>query len=250
MPGISVVIITLNEDQKIGRCLDSVQGLADEVIVLDSYSTDNTRQVCLEKGAKFYQHAFEGYIEQKNRVLSMASNDLVLSLDADEVLSDTLRKSILDVRDNALATGYTMNRLNNYCGKWIHHCGWYPDRKLRLVDKRYAKWEGLNPHDKLVLQKGKIMHLRGDLLHYSYDSIKGHMDQVNHFTDISAREMFAGGKRAPLWRLIFNPLFLFLKVFFLKLGFLDGYFGLVICVISTHATFLKYAKLRHLWKIS
>jgi len=246
MPQLSVVIITLNEEVNIGRCLASVKGLADEVVVLDSFSTDRTEAICREYGALFHQHAFDDFVAQKNRALALASHDLVLSLDADEALSDELRRSILTVKDDPQAAGYTMNRLTNYCGKWIRHCGWYPDRKLRLVNRTVSRWEGKSIHEKMAVN-GTVGHLEGDLLHFSYYSIRGHMDQANRFTDYSASAMFETGKRAPLWRLIVNPAMMFLRSYFLKLGFLDGFYGFVICLNSSHATFLKYAKLRQKW---
>jgi glycosyltransferase involved in cell wall biosynthesis len=247
MPQLSVVIITFNEEDQIGRCIDSVQGLADEVVVLDSFSTDQTEAICRQKGAIFHQHKFDGYIEQKNRALSLASFDFVLSLDADESLSDELRKSIASIKDHPSAEGYSMNRLTNYCGKWIRHCGWYPDVKLRLIDRRKANWQGINPHDELLLREGTKHHLQGDILHYSYHSIHGHVIQANKFTDISAKALFGKGVKAPLWKLLVKPPVMFIKSYILKAGFMDGYFGYVICRISAHATFLKYAKLRQHW---
>ena len=247
MPKLSVAIITFNEEAQIGRCIDSVQGLADEVMVLDSFSTDQTEAICRQKGVVFHQHVFDGYIEQKNRALALASFDFVLSLDADEALSEALKNSIGSIKENPPAKGFTMNRLNNYCGKWIRHGGWYPDKKLRLVDRRQARWEGVNPHDKLELTGGTILHLNGDLLHYSYHSIKGHIEQANNFSEIAAITMFNNGVKAPVWKLIINPALMFLKCYITKAGFLDGFFGYTISRISSHATFIKYAKLKQLW---
>jgi len=191
---------------------------------------------------------FDDYVEQKNRAMALAGNDLVLSLDADEVLSEELRRSISLVKQAPEAAGYTMNRLTNYCGQWIRHCGWYPDRKLRLVNRKVARWEGKSIHEKMVVE-GVISHLDGDLLHYSYHSIRGHVIQANNFTDISARAMFEAGKKATVLKLLIHPAGMFLKSYFLKMGFLDGFYGLTICLISANATFLKYAKLRQLWMI-
>lgn len=246
MSKLSVVIITYNEEKQIGSCIDSVEGIADEVVVLDSYSTDRTEEICREKGVLFYQHVFDDYVEQKNRAMALASNDLVFSLDADEVLSDELRRSVQMVKLAPDAAGYSMNRLTNYCGQWIRHCGWYPDRKLRLVNRTLARWEGKSIHEKMVVQ-GNIQQLNGDLFHYSYHSITGHVIQANKFTDISARAMFENGKKAPVWSLIVHPAIMFMKSYFIKRGFLDGFYGLTICLISANATFLKYAKLRQLW---
>jgi len=248
MSKLSVVIITLNEEKQIGQCIDSVKGIADEVIVLDSFSTDHTEEICREKGVVFQQHFFDDYVSQKNRAMALATHDLVLSIDADEVLSEELRRSIAAVKKSPASAGYTMNRLTNYCGQWIRHCGWYPDRKLRLADKTRAQWEGESIHEQLVVQ-GITLHLEGDLLHYSYHTIKGHVLQANNFTDISARVMFDKGKKAPVWCLLIHPLGMFIKSYFLKRGFLDGFYGLTICLISANATFLKYAKLRQLWML-
>jgi ADP-heptose:LPS heptosyltransferase len=138
-----------------------------------------------------------------------------------------------------------MNRLTNYCGKWIHHCGWYPDKKLRLFDSGKGQWQGVNPHDEYVLQKGSSSsHLKGDILHYSYNSIKDHITQVNYFTDILSKASLQNGKKSNLLKILFSPLFKFFRDYIFKLGFLDGYYGFVICMISSHATFLKYVKMK------
>jgi len=247
---LSVVIITYNEEKNIARCLDSVSRIADEVIVVDSFSTDKTTEICKTLGARVIQHKFDGHIEQKNFALEQASFPSVLSLDADEVLSDELRSSIAAVKAEWKYDGYEMNRLTNYCGAWIRHCGWYPDRKIRLFDKRKGKWTGINPHDRYMLneQKASVGFLKGDILHYSYYSISGHIKQVDYFTEISARVLFESGRKASLIRLIFAPVFRLIRDFILKGGWLDGYYGLVVCMISSHSVFLKYAKLRELWK--
>jgi glycosyltransferase involved in cell wall biosynthesis len=162
---LSAVIITYNEARNIGRCLDSLAGVADEIVVVDSFSTDDTERICRAHGARFVQHAFEGHIEQKNYALAQARYDWVLSLDADEALSDPLRAAILAVKVQAeRLDGYEMNRLTNYCGQWIHHSGWYPDRKLRLFDRRQGRWGGVNPHDKVLMDsRDQTGRLAGDL---------------------------------------------------------------------------------------
>jgi len=247
---LSVVIITYNEERNIARCLDSIKDIADEIIVVDSCSTDTTIEICDSYGAKVFQHKFEGHIQQKNYALEKASSFFALSLDADEVLSDELRKSIASVKSNWKYDGYEMNRLTNYCGAWIWHSGWYPDRKIRLFDKRKGKWTGVNPHDRYALDEssGTVGHLSGDILHYSYYSISGHMKQVDYFTDISARVLYEQRRKASCVRLIISPVFRFVRDYVLKRGFLDGYYGFVVCKISSYAVFLKYAKLRELWK--
>ncbi len=244
---LSVVIITYNEEKNIERCLDSVQAIADEIVVVDSFSEDKTRQICEAKGVKFVEHIFEGHLEQKNWAITQASYPHVLSLDADEALDEKLQESIAQLKDNWNGDGYTMNRLTNYCGKWIYHCGWYPDTKLRLFDSRKGQWKGVNPHDKYELENGSSeQHIKGNILHYSYYTIDDHMKQVNYFTDIAARSHFKNGKRSSMVNILISPCIKFFKDYILKRGFLDGYYGLVICIISSHATFLKYVKMRAL----
>ncbi|MCK4639554.1 MAG: glycosyltransferase family 2 protein [Bacteroidales bacterium] len=244
MPQLSVVIITLNEEKNIGRCIDSIKDIADEIVVVDSFSTDKTRQICESENVRFILHEFEGYIEQKIYASSQAKFPYILSLDADEALSEELKKSIIKVKENWNFDGYTMNRLTNYCGKWIKHCGWYPDKKLRLFDSRLGKWTGVNPHDEFVLKTGaKTTHLKGDILHYSYYSLEEHLKQIEKFTDISSKELFKNGKKFSSFKLIFNPVFKFIRDYFFNLGFLDGRLGYIICKYSAKATYLKYYKL-------
>lgn len=245
---ISTVIITLNEEKNIGRCLDSLNEVADEIVVVDSYSTDRTEDICSNKGARFIQNPFKGHIEQKNYAVSRANHDYILSLDADEALSEELKKSILHVKNNWNYDGYSFNRLTNYCGKWIRYCGWYPDRKLRLWDRRKGNWGGVNPHDHVIMQRNSsTSHLSGDLLHYSYYTIKQHIAQINSFSDIAAQAAYEKGRKSHLVvDILLNPLFTFAKKYFIKLGILDGYYGIVISINSAFGKFLKYIKLREL----
>jgi glycosyltransferase involved in cell wall biosynthesis len=248
MPEISVVIITFNEEKNIARCLDSVKGIADDIVVVDSFSKDKTQAICLQHGARFVEHAFEGHIEQKNWAITQAKYPHILSIDADEALNETLKESIRFVKNNWIKDGYSMNRLTNYCGTWIHHCGWYPDTKLRLWDSRKGVWTGINPHDEFRLTKpdSTVGFLKGDLHHYSYYTRDDHYKQVNYFTDILAREYNKRGRKGSLVKLTLNPIAKFLGDYFLKLGFLDGKAGFTISRISAYATWLKYSKLRKL----
>ena len=248
MQQISAVIITYNEARNIGRCLESLRDVADDIVVLDSFSTDATAEICHSFGVRFEQHVFDGHIEQKNRALGLARFPFVLSLDADEALSDTLRQSVLQVKKAAeIADAYTMNRLTNYCGQWIHHSGWYPDRKLRLWDSRHGQWGGTNPHDKFELQaNSSTAQLKGNLLHYSFHSIEQHIEQINKFSSIAAQQLYLKGKRANAYHLLIKPCFKFFKSYVLRLGFLDGYYGYVACRNSAHGIFLRYAKLKKL----
>ena len=251
---ISAIIITLNEERNIGRCLQSLKDVADEIVVVDSFSKDKTEEICKSYGAKFIQHKFEGYIEQKNFALKQESNDFVLSLDADEALSDTLRQSILQLKNNnavAGLDGYKMNRLTNYCGKWIRHGSWYPDRKLRLFNRNKGTWGGDNPHDKFIPdENAKTGFLKGDILHYSFYSVEEHKKQARKFAEISARSLYARGRRSTVFHILFRPLFKIVRDYIFKLGFLDGYYGLVICAITVKATYIKYSVLRGLEKAS
>lgn len=226
----------------------SVKEVADEIVVLDSFSTDQTQAICAKYGVKFFQHAFDGHIQQKNRAITYASYPHVLSLDADEALDGTLKKSILAVKNDFQKDGYYMNRLTNYCGHWVRHCGWYPDEKLRLWDSRKGHWTGVNPHDKYELfeEDKNTGHLEGDILHYSYYSVEDHYKQVEYFTSIASKAYFEKGKKAPIYKLIVNPVAKFIDHYFLHLGFLDGKAGYLISRISAYAAYLKYKKLRQL----
>jgi glycosyltransferase involved in cell wall biosynthesis len=249
MVSISIVIITLNEEKNIGRCIRSVLDIADEIVIVDSLSTDRTKEICLEYPVNFIEQPFLGYVEQKNKALEFAAFPHVLSLDADEELSEELKKSIQKVKETWEADGYYFNRLTNYCGKWIKHTDWYPDRKLRLFDKRKGRWTGLKLHETYSLQEGSHQaFLKGDLLHYSFPSINHHLDIVKQFTTIGALESYKKGKRANFIALLFNPFWKFIKSYFIYRGFLDGYYGFVIAMISAHATFLKYVKIKELYK--
>jgi len=245
---ISAVIITFNEEKNIARCLASLQGIVDEIIVVDSFSKDKTEEICKQFNVKFVSHAFEGHIEQKNWAITQALYPYIFSLDADEAVDETLKNSLLNIKENWTHDGYSMNRLTNYCGKWIRHCGWYPDKKLRLWDSRKGKWGGDNPHDKYEFfdENATVKHLEGDLFHYSYYTLDDHYKQVTYFTDILSKAQFKKGKKAPFIILVFSPIVKFVRDYFFKLGFLDGVAGFTICRISAYATFVKYKKLRQL----
>ena len=244
---LSVVVITFNEERNIARCLDSVASIADDIVVVDSFSADKTEQLCKERNVRFVQHTFEGHIEQKNWAITQAKYPYILSLDADEALDDTLKSAIQKVKNNWLYDGYTMNRLTNYCGKWIKHCGWYPDKKLRLWDSRKGKWTGSNPHDRYELNReAKQMHLAGNILHYSYYTIADHDKQIEFFSTIGAKAYFKKGKTSTFFYRFFSPVVKFLKCYVFNLGILDGYYGFLISSKSAYATYLKYKKLQRI----
>ncbi len=247
MTPISAVIITFNEARNIARCLDSLSGVADDVVVVDSFSTDQTVDICHSRGVRVVQHPFAGHIEQKNYALTQAFYPHVLSLDADEALSEALREAIFSVKKNWQSDGYTMNRLTNYCGQWIHHSGWYPDRKLRLFDRRQGQWGGTNPHDKVEMPAAaSIQQLEGDLLHYSYYTVAEHLERAGKYADIAARAMHHQGKRSSWGHIVFSPVLKFLRNYLLKGGFRDGKAGWTICKIAALETWWKYRALKRL----
>ena len=250
MQSLSVSIITFNEEKNIARCLDSVKEIANEIIVVDSHSTDHTENICREYGVKFFKQTFLGYIEQKNYALDLCKHQWVLCLDADECLSEELVSSIRKLKQlGELADAYTMNRCTNFCGKWIKHGTWYPDRKLRLFNKQKGKWGGINPHDTVVIQNNaKTFFLKGDILHYSYYTVEEVLAQQNKFTTIQAKALFRQGKRSNWFKLFFNPIVAFKSGYFLKLGFLDGADGFFIAWTVAYNTMVKYYKLLRLQK--
>ncbi|RIA09098.1 glycosyltransferase involved in cell wall biosynthesis [Flavobacteriaceae bacterium MAR_2010_72] len=246
---ISGVIITYNEEEHLEKCLASIADVVDEIIVVDSFSTDNTQTICNKFKVNFIQQEFLGYIEQKNFALSHANYDYILSLDGDEALSDELKTSILKTKGNWEHDGFYCHRLNNYCGQWINHSDWYPDRKLRLFKKDSGEWKGINPHDSYTLKDGKTLgKLNGNLLHWIYRDYSEHNLKVEQFSSIAAKAYFDLGITASLWKIFYRPLWAFFKAYVLRRGFLDGLNGFIICVQTYNVTFLKYIKLRELYK--
>jgi glycosyltransferase involved in cell wall biosynthesis len=244
MQTLSVVIITFNEEKNIGRCIDSVKEVADEIIVLDSYSTDTTIDIARGKGATVHQQKFKGYGQQKNDAIQFCSHDLILSLDADEALSSFLIKEILEEKKSALYDAYLMNRCTNYCGKFIRHGSWYPDRKIRLFKRQMAKWNNATIHEKIEADpQARIKQLKSDILHYSFNSIEEHVAQNNKFSTISAETLHSNGRRTNLFKIIVNPLWAFMLSYILRIGFADGLYGFIIAVNISHLTFLKHTKL-------
>ena len=248
MVQLSVVIITYNEEKNIGRCIDSVKEVADEIIVVDSFSEDRTEEICKNHGIRFIQQKWEGYSKTKNYANQLAQYDYIFSIDADEALSDELKENISSLKEQGFRGVYEFSRRTNYCGKWIRHGGWYPDKKIRLFDKNNTRWDGAYIHEMLVFDKDTdITFIKGDILHYSYYTIGEHINQLNKFTDIGATEAFSNSKRSGLIKILFSPILKFIKDFVFRLGFLDGYHGFLIAYISSSATFLKYVKLKQLW---
>lgn len=241
---LSAVIITYNEEANIGRCVDSLLGVADEILIVDSFSNDKTEFIAKSKGARFIQHKFEGHIQQKNYAMHQAEFDLIISLDADEALNPKLMSALMDFKKSEQFFPQKVKRLTNYCGHWVRFCGWYPDKKLRIFDRRTGAWTGMNPHDKFELFEHpiEINTLNGELLHYSFYTIQDHFRQVEFFTDIAAKAIYDKGKQPGIHKRYINPVWTFIRMFFIRLGFLDGWRGIQICSISAYATFIKYKK--------
>ncbi len=244
---ISAAIICFNEERNIDRCLSSLVDVADEIVVVDSFSTDRTKEICLSYGVRFVEHKFNGHIQQKNYALSQTTHNMVISLDADEALTPELKASILEFKSHPKGAVCEMNRLTNYCGSWVRHCGWYPDTKVRLFDKTLCKWGGVNPHDKVIVPAQlEVNHLKGDLLHYSYYTRDDHYRQIEYFSKIAATELYNQGKNVSFVVVVIKVIAQFVKSFLLKVGFLDGRTGWTISRLSAYATFRKYSNLRKL----
>ena len=246
---LSVVIITFNEEHNIGRCLESIKSIADEIIVVDSFSTDSTRKIACNYNTNFITNVFSGHVQQKNIALSYAKSDLILSLDADEELDLTLLNQIEKIKHNGEELiAYKVNRKTYYCGRWIKHSGWYPDWKTRLVPNGRAIWVGNNPHDVLQARGLPEKRLEGHVNHYSYASVADHLSRNIKYACIQAEDLYRKGKKATWIKRYASPVFRFMKSYFFQLGFLDGYYGWVICWSKSYGAFHKYALLYELQK--
>lgn len=241
---LSVVIITYNEQRNIGKCIDAIKSIADDIVVIDSFSKDDTLIIAKEKGARVIQHPFEGHIEQKNFAITQAKFPHILSLDADEMPDEIFLTQIKQIKQDWQCDGYSVNRLNNYCGKWIYNGAWYPDVKLRLWDSRKGKWSATNPHDRYEMTEGsRIKHLPGNILHYSYQSIEEHKKKSDYFSSIAANAYLAKGKKSSWFKIIMSPIFRFTRDYIFKKGFLDGKYGWIIATITANEVAMKYKKL-------
>lgn len=249
MTKLSVIIITKNEERNIGRAIDSVKMIADEIIVVDSFSTDRTKTICEEKGVRFFQIEWQGYSATKNYANSLAQHDYLFSLDADEAVDNELEAAILRSKSEHLTGIYAVNRLTNYCGKWIKHSGWYPDKKVRIFPKAHSKWIGEFVHEELEFSMSfETKELVGHLQHYSYYSFEDHRARADKYSLLTAQKMAAKGKHASALKPYLSALGRFISMYILKLGFLDGFMGYKIAMISAKSNILKYQELRRLTK--
>jgi glycosyltransferase involved in cell wall biosynthesis len=242
---LSVVIITFNEEKNIERCLLSVKKVADEIIVVDSFSTDRTKEIANRFDVRFVEQKWLGYSEQKNFANGLANNLYVLSLDADEALTEELEISILKQKEIGFTTTYSFNRLTNYCGSWVRYSSWYPDTKVRIFNSKKISWEG-EIHETLNLLGENVNHLTGDLLHYSYYTIEDHRNQIDKFSSISANMMFQKRTSGAFSKMWYKPIARFIKIYLIHRGFLDGKAGFSIAKLSAYAVYLKYFKLNQL----
>jgi len=240
---VTLCVITLNEEDRLADCLRSA-AFADRTVVVDSDSTDRTREVAAEHGAEVVIKQFAGrLVEQKDHAVNLAKTDWVLCLDADERLTPELVESVqAALADPGDAVAFSMNRRTFYLGRFIDHGGWYPDRKVRLFRRDRAKWGGVNPHDHVMVESGEVGHLKGDIHHYSYRSVSDHLRQIDNFTTTAAQAWMERGRRFSFFRLVFNPIGKFLRMYLLKAGFLDGAAGFCVAVLGSYYVFLKYLK--------
>lgn len=243
---LSAIIITYNEARNIARCIRALEGLADEVIVVDSFSQDDTVAIARSLGAKVVQHPFEGYGEQKRVAIAQTAYDWILSVDADEEVSPELKRSMLAIRGKEAHAAYQFPFLTNYCGHWIRHCGWYPNPKVRLWDKRKGEMTADKVHEGWVLNDPSytVGTLEGDILHYSFPTISAHIKKIEHYSEDGARFDVARGKKVSLLKLLLAPKWSFFVDYVLRGGFLDGYYGYIVCRNSAFAAYAKYAKIR------
>jgi glycosyltransferase involved in cell wall biosynthesis len=245
-PSLSVALITFNEENNLPRTLEAVKTIADEIIVVDSHSTDRTREIALSFGAKVYEEDWKGHIAQKNSALEKCKNEWILSIDADEVVSPQLVQSIAQsLADPSETSGFIISRKSVYLGRTLNFM-WRPDRHLRLVRRNASPcWGGYNPHDTLKID-GKTALIKGDLTHYSYKDLSDHWRRLIAYARLAAESYAQKGKRFSLFKLLFNPLWGITKTYIFRLGFLDGIEGLFAAFSKGVYIFLKYAFLYEL----
>ncbi|MEM9819448.1 MAG: glycosyltransferase family 2 protein [Bacteroidota bacterium] len=245
---ISAVIITKNEEDNIRACLQALNGVVSEILVVDSMSDDDTVAICRTLGAKVIQTQWKGYAQTKNEANGWARHDWILSIDADEVLSQELAQSIRQLQPKINCV-YLVDRLNNFCGQWIKHSGWSPDWKPRLFNRQSTYWDGAYVHEELkVPSQDQRIRLKGQLLHYSYRSLEDHWQRMEKYTQLAATAMYQQGKKATWTKLWLSPLFRFIKTYVLKRGFLDGKNGWIISQRNAVLVHMKYKKLRALYQ--
>jgi glycosyltransferase involved in cell wall biosynthesis len=245
MEKVSIAIITKNEESNIRECLESVRW-ADEIIVVDSGSTDATAAICREFQAQFFLEEWKGFPRQKNSAIAKTRNEWVVSLDADERITPELRQEIEKTLDQyPKYDGYLIARKNFFLGHWIKHCGWYPDYNLRLFRKSKGHFKERAVHEKVEIQ-GTMGYLKNPLEHNTYRTLSDFFIRMEPYSSLAAQEMNQEGKKYRFRDLVFRPPFTFFQMFFLRLGFLEGYRGFLLSRLYSYYTFAKYCKLREL----
>ncbi len=247
MNRLSVIIITYNEEENIGDCLENVKW-SDEIVIVDAFSSDRTVEIAREFTPRVFRNRWTDFSQQKNLALGKASNDWVLSIDADERVTPELKEEIINILNSPSPpfNGYYIARRSHYLGKWIKHCGWYPDYKLRLFLREKGKFNERMVHES-VLVEGRKGRLKSCLDHYSYKNLSDHLSKIDKFTSLSAGEMFTKGKKGTTFDLLFRPPVKFINMYLIKKGFLDGIYGFIVCIIGSFYVFMKYLKL---WLLS
>jgi glycosyltransferase involved in cell wall biosynthesis len=242
VPKLAVTIITLDEAEHVGPAIDSA-AFADEVIVVDSGSRDATVAIARARGARVVERDWPGYVEQKNYAAALASCDWIFSLDADERITPALAAEIRDVlRAEPPVHAYRVPRVTFHLGRWMRTTDFYPDFQTRLYDRRAARWHGKYVHES-VAADGRVGRLTHELQHYSYRDLRDHLDRINHYTTLAARQMHEGGRRAGPLDLLVHPPAAFLRNYVLRRGFMDGTAGLTLSLVNAYSVFLKFAKL-------
>lgn len=242
MAKLSACIISFNEEDKIEDCLKSLQSIVDEIIIVDSNSTDKTLDIAKKYTDKIYQHDFQGYGKQKNFAVEKASNDWIISLDCDERLSTELQTSIQNIKESLSDDCvYSMARKTFYVYRWLNHC-WYPDKNVRLFNKTKTKWFDYDVHESVDTRNMKTSILDGDILHYSFDSISDHLKVIDKYTEIGANDLLKKRKRISVISPLTHASWTFIKLYIFKRGFLDGFAGLTVAVLSYMHVFIKYSK--------
>jgi glycosyltransferase involved in cell wall biosynthesis len=241
--GLSACIVALDEEDRIADCLASL-GFCDEIVVVDSHSRDRTRELAAAAGARVIERDWPGHVAQKEYAVRAARHDWVLCLDADERVPHALETEITGLRDAGFPghAGWRGRRLSSYLGRWMRFGAWYPDWNLRLFDRRRGRWTGDDPHDRVEVQ-GTVGRLRGTLLHHPYRSLAEHLRTIDRYTTIMAEGMHTRGRRAGPGDLVWRPAGRFFQAYVLKLGFLEGWRGLLQAYLAAHYGGLKYAKL-------
>jgi glycosyltransferase involved in cell wall biosynthesis len=240
---LSATIITFNEERNIARVIESLR-CCDEILVLDSGSNDRTVEIAANLGARVVEASWHGYAAQKNIAAKLATYDWILALDADESVSEALEAEIWQIKKSGPKfDGYTVPRLAQYLGRWILHGGWHPDRKVRLFDRRKAKWIGEFVHESVKVE-GTLGHLKSNLLHFTCSSLSEHLRSMERYTTLAAQEIASTQKNVTFARLLFDPAWTFFRTYVLRFGFLDGVEGLAVAYMASLYNFVKYAKAR------